>query len=585
LDDRVARLDAAVAMLTDRVTTLELRLVAIERNGAAEREASRLPVSTDSGFERVPVQQWLALVGRTLVVLGGAYLLRALTDSHILTAHIGVALGLLYGAPWLFLASRAGARGAQLDAFCHALATALIGYPLVWEATLRFGVLTPAQGAAVLGALTAAALVLSAVTRLHGLAWVVTFGAFGSAAGLALATGDWNSYTLLSIGLGLGTLWLGYIRNWGDVRWLAAAGANLMLVFATDHAALGAAPSGALLLQLLAFAGYIGSFAVRSLAGTHRVTAFEATQSVAVITVALGGSVYLLLSNGRAFPIGLAALALGLAVYVLAFGFAQRRRDIRTFFFWALFALVLAAIGTAVCAGAMVGSMVYAASAATLAVIARQRGSLTLGLHASLCAIAASAGSGLIAVTSVALMLSPVAGWRSLGPAALLALIALVIAVLTTQPVVRSPVPSFAVGPAPGAVEREMTAARIPRLVLVCALVWTSMGVAVLLATSMFGDPRRVDISVLATLRTGILVAVTLVLARVARYESGREAGWLVYPLLVITGLKLVFVDLPLGRPQTLFAALALYGFALIVAPRLLRGVRPMQPAVTEQFG
>jgi hypothetical protein len=577
MDDRVARLEAAVAVLTDHVRDLELRLGTLERGREGVSETQHSPVAGPGApdFEGVPLQQWLALVGRTLVVLGGAYLLRALTDSQVLTAPVGVAFGLLYGAPWLLLASRAGARGAQLDALCHALATALIGYPLVWEATLRFGVLGPPQSAALLGALTAAALVLAAVTRLHGLAWVVTFGAFGSAAGLALATGDWNSYTLLSIGLGLATLWLGYIRGWGDLRWPAAAGANLMLVFAIDHAALnGAAPGGMLLLLLLAFAGYTGSFAVRTLAATRRVTAFDAVQSAAVIVIALGGSLYLLRSSNAGVAIGAAALALGVAVYALAFAFVQQRRDVTAFFFWALFGLVLAAIGTTVCAGVMVGSLVYAASAATLAVFARRRGSLTLDVHASLCALAASVGSGLLAVTSAALVASP-AGWRSLDAVALLALIALAgVVLMPGRPIVSAS--DSAMG--------SLHGSRLFRLILAGVLAWTSMGVAILLATSVFGDPRRVDPSVLATLRTSILVGGTLVLARVARYDSGREAGWLMYPLLVATGLKLVLVDLPLGRPQTLFAALALYGFALIMAPRLLRGGSPPDPIIADRL-
>jgi hypothetical protein len=579
MDDRVERLDAAVAELTDQVRTLQMRLVALERARATEAEGQdarpAAPMVSDGGG--VPVQQWLALVGRTLVVLGGAYLLRALTDSHVVTAPVGVALGLLYGAPWLLLASRAGARGAQLDALYHALATALIGYPLVWEATLRFGVLAPAESAALLGALTVAALVLSGVTRLHGLAWVVTFGAFGSAAGLALATRDWNSYTLLAIGIGLGTLWLGYIREWGDVRWLAAAGANLMLVFAIDHAALTAAPGGALLLVVVAFAGYGGSFAVRTLLRTRRVGGFEAAQSAAVTAVALGGSFYLLLSSGRAVSIGVAALGLGLIAYVVAFTFARQRRDVRTFFFWALFALVLAVAGTAICAGAVAGSLVYAVSAATLAVIARRRGSLTLDFHASVCAAAASVGSGLVAVTSSALVSTPAAGLKSLDGVALVAFIALAIAVLTpVRPIIRSRARSAAEG--------RMYGTRIPRLMLVGVFLLTAMGVAVSLATSWFGDPRGVDLSILATLRTAVLVAATLGLARVARYEGGREAGWLMYPLLVATGLKLVFIDWRLGRPQTLFAALALYGVALIVAPRLLRSVSAPGPAEPGQL-
>lgn len=40
-----------------------------------------------------------------------------------------------------------------------------------------------------------------------------------------------------------------------------------MLVLAIDRAALTAAPRGALLLLLLAFAGYLGSFFARTLAG------------------------------------------------------------------------------------------------------------------------------------------------------------------------------------------------------------------------------------------------------------------------------------------------------------------------------
>ena len=50
-----------------------------------------------------------------------------------------------------------------------------------------------------------------------------------------------------------------------------------------------------------------------------------------------------------------------------------------------------------------------------------------------------------------------------------------------------------------------------------------------------------------------------------------REASWLVYPVLVLGGLKLLVEDFPAGRPLTLLIALALYGGALVLAPRLAR--------------
>jgi hypothetical protein len=63
-----------------------------------------------------------------------------------------------------------------------------------------------------------------------------------------------------------------------------------------------------------------------------------------------------------------------------------------------------------------------------------------------------------------------------------------------------------------------------------------------------------------------------LVIAWAGRQARFREWTWLVYPLLVVIGLKMVAQDFKFSRPATLFIALALYGAALIIAPRLRRG-------------
>jgi len=49
------------------------------------------------------------------------------------------------------------------------------------------------------------------------------------------------------------------------------------------------------------------------------------------------------------------------------------------------------------------------------------------------------------------------------------------------------------------------------------------------------------------------------------------EWGWLLYPVLAATGLKILLEDFPRSRPATLFLALAVYGCALIFSPRLRR--------------
>jgi drug/metabolite transporter (DMT)-like permease len=84
---------------------------------------------------------------------------------------------------------------------------------------------------------------------------------------------------------------------------------------------------------------------------------------------------------------------------------------------------------------------------------------------------------------------------------------------------------------------------------------------------------RRVDPGVLATVSTGVLSVATLLVAWAGRHDRLREWGWLVYPLLIGIGLKLVTQDFKHSRPATLFIALALYGAALILAPRLRRRV------------
>jgi predicted tellurium resistance membrane protein TerC len=82
---------------------------------------------------------------------------------------------------------------------------------------------------------------------------------------------------------------------------------------------------------------------------------------------------------------------------------------------------------------------------------------------------------------------------------------------------------------------------------------------------------RSVDIGVLATVSTGVLALSTLVIARLGQMDRYRELSWLVYPLLIGIGVKMAGQDFKHSRPATLFIAMALFGAALIVAPRLRR--------------
>ena len=114
--------------------------------------------------------------------------MRALTDSGTLAAPLGVGLGLVYAGTWIALADRAGKAGASWSAGFHGATAAMIGFPLLFEATFRFKLLSPAAASALLAALTAVALAVAARRRMEGLAWLVSLAGAATAGAVVVLT-------------------------------------------------------------------------------------------------------------------------------------------------------------------------------------------------------------------------------------------------------------------------------------------------------------------------------------------------------------------------------------------------------------
>ena len=171
-----ARVDTRLDGIDRRLEALERRLLALEGSPTAASAGARLEsVAAAIAAPDVDAVTILALIGRTFVILAGAYLLRAVTESGVVSHTAGVALGLAYASAWPLIADRVAARSTLAATFYGACGV-LVGMPLVWEAATRFALIGPVAAALLLAALAALVLAVSWHRQLQPLAWIATLG-------------------------------------------------------------------------------------------------------------------------------------------------------------------------------------------------------------------------------------------------------------------------------------------------------------------------------------------------------------------------------------------------------------------------
>jgi hypothetical protein len=569
--DRTAPVDAVA--LVAALEQLERRVESLERALALVGPlptASALPVPDTAPVERAeaPPAEWapvtvVTLVGRTLIALGGAYLLRALTESATIPPALGVVVGFLYAQLWLTLCSRAGLRGERPSAVFHGLTAALVAFPLVWETTARFGLVNPTMGALLVGVGTGLMFAVARLSRMQAIAWFGAVGGTVTALALAPATSAFVPYTVLVACIGVAALWLGYVDDWVGLRWPVAGAANLLVLAITIRALdPDAAPAVPVVVtvavQMFVLAIYLGSFVGRTLVLGREVVPFEIAQSAAVMAVSFGGAL-LVLSSARvsALPLGLAALAAGAGAYAFSFLYVERRRQWRNLAFFTSLAVGFSLAGVVVVAAPAAAALIIGALALLCAEWARRSARLTLAVHATVFAGAMVWITGLAGAATFALGAPASAAWPALDAGMLLALATVAASVAWPAP--------------PALAWLETPAARAFRLSRMTLFVWVAAGIAVSLAVRVLSGVAPVDAGVIATLRTVVLVAAATALLWLPRPESHVERSWLAIAVLGLLALKFVAEDLPRGRPATLFVALAVYGAALVIAPRLAR--------------
>ncbi|MBA4377990.1 MAG: hypothetical protein C0395_04960 [Gemmatimonas sp.] len=562
MEERLRRLEAQVAELQ--------RLVDSLRDGATGDRPTMVATAiteTPPAAEarpRSPESALLApLIGRTILVLGGGVLLRALTERGVLSPTLGVAIGLLYALAWLTPLLRREAATESAGATLHGVAALLLSHLLVWESSARLGLLAPRPAVLVLGIASAAGLALAARHRLRGLAWCFTLGTLTTAAALFVALDVKAAPTILLLALGAGTAWLAYLHGWHGLRWPVAATANLAVLVLVQRAAQRTGPppgyptpETAQVFGVALLATYLGSFVVRTLVRRRAVSTFEVMQTVGSLLCGFGGAVVVAQSGvGNDAGLGLSAVLAALACYAVSFAFVRRTQGRGVnFFFYAYLALTLVFLGSPLLADGPGLAVCWMLLALATALLGGLFDRLTLCIHAAIYSL----GGALLAGTVTGVLRLPGGddGWPLLATGPVLAAVLLAACYAAV------------------AVSRRGRAVpdsrRVPGFVVAVVAAGAAFGVAASALTRLLAGPvAGPDLA--ATVRTGVLALAAALLALASRRPALAELGWLVKPVLVVAGLKLLVEDLRLCGAGTLFAGLLLYGATLILAPRLAR--------------
>jgi hypothetical protein len=558
-----------IASISERLTRLERRVQdlseAISRLDRAAPEGES-QLQTDASAEDLlsiprPAGSTLATLffqtGRSLLVIGGAFLVRAFTEAGLWAKAVGVAIGIAYAVSTVLLAGRAAKKTSSTTAAFLGVTAALIAYPLVWEATTKFGVFSSWSASVALAVLTALALAAAVAFDLPALCWSSVAGFLATDVALLFTGRDPLPLLGALVFVGGSTLWCGDERlRWRLPSWPAAIAADVAVAFLSFTVS-APASRAVFLLALALVAVYIGSFAVATIALRRAVTLFAWVQTGAVLLCGLGSAAHIATQIGwSTVALGAGCLAAGLCAYTAAFASVAREDRARLCAYAATFALVLTIWGGALALGEFARGWLWCVLALSSLWLDERFGPVHLRGHAAVYALAAAWDTGFFALLVTAWSSQVERPWRGIESFALLAMIlaAACWTVLLKKGSVGSrwrSVPGFLFG-------FLSVAGAGALLVLVLERLWE-------------GHSGLPDAPARAAIRTGALAAAALVLSVAWRRLRVRELAGLAIFALAAGALKLLVDDFPQGRPASLFVAFALYGTALILVPRTLR--------------
>ena len=574
IEHRLRTLESALADVLSRLERLEGRVKTQAAPAPLETTPAVATIKPSNGATPAAASgalfaRLLQLVGRTFLILGVAFLIRALSDGKVLSTHVGIALALALALVSLGFSELSARSGKRLSAAFHALSTGLIAYPLAYEASTRLGAVSISLSATIVGGVTVLLLAVASRHRLVALAWLgVGFSLLATLA-LMQAAGLRTELVLVLLLVALATVWLAENCAWNGLRWPSVLLFDAVVLRGVLSAARdpGGTDSSALLIGIVASMIVVlltlAALIQRTFAYNKPITPFHAVQTfigfgIGVVALLRASAAY---HWNRALAGGVILIFFAAALLVAIFVVPKRNLGRGDYFFYLAASAGLLFIGGALATIGELRGLLWGAIGLVAAGLGYRLGRLSLLAYGAMFTWAGAIGSGLFSAVAEALLggATPVNMPNIEG--VVLLLLASITYFVIAKTASKSSAPSWA--------------ARFPAT---ATLFLCAISVAALLADgahAMLGDCGS-DLGFVAMARSLALVATAISLALANRSLQSPELAWVAYLMLAIGGVKLLIEDLPKGRALTLLIAFAAYGIGLIVIQKLLRPLREM---------
>jgi hypothetical protein len=555
LSDALERLTARLDVLERRVQVLENPSVAPLSAPAALTPAAAPEAETGEGHSLARAGGVFSVLGKAMLGIAGAYLLRAVAESSALPRLAIAAVAIVYALLWLVGAARVPAKEWFLSAI-YAGTSALILAPMLWELTLSFKVIPPPLTAGVLCVFVIAATALAWKRNLTPVFWVANATAATAALALSIATHQLLPFIAALLLMALISEYAAARGRQQSVRPLAAFAADaaiwaLIFIYSSPQSTRINYPTidtaGLLLPGCLLFLIYGVSVGLRITLLAKTMTAFETVQAMIAFLLAASSVLYFAPPSG-AIALGAACLLFSAACYAAAIFLFNKAAAGRNFHVFAAWAACLLMAGSVLCLPPF-WQAAFLGMTAILAAVSPAR--LTFKYHGLVFLLAAALASGLLEFAFNALAGTPPASFAP--GVSLVSICALV---------------CYAAGKHSPQENWKQQFLHLATAALAVCAVASLLVQGLLRFVALHITPEAHHI---AFLRTLILCAAALALAFAGSRWRRVELTRMAYATLGLLAAKLLLEDLRLGHLEVIAASIFLFALTLIAVPRLAR--------------